>query len=126
VKNSANSNLMVAMISLISIIAVSALYFNNVADKRPTISVELISTTPQVYIEGHSAIMLPAESVLREAYQLKKNAKWRTAYKYAYVITKPNRLFSKEMYLEFHPEDGVDYKIIFSNKEPDPQLFVIR
>jgi hypothetical protein len=125
VKNSASSSLMV-IISLVSIVAVTALYFNNVTDKRPTISVELINATPQVYIEGHPAVMLPAESVLREAYQLKKNVKWRTAYKYAYVITKPNRLFSKEMYLEFHPEDGVDYKIIFSNRLPDPQLFIIQ
>lgn len=123
-KNSAS--LMMMITSLLSIIAVTALYYNNVADKRPQISVELINATPQAFIDGHPIIMLPAESVLREAYQLKKNAKWRTEYKYAYIIKKPNRLFSKEEYLKFHPEDGVDCKIIFSNREPDPQLFIIQ
>jgi hypothetical protein len=107
------------------LLSLGALYYNNVGDNRPTIVLQKINTTPERYIGNHPSIMLPAESVLREAYQLKKNVKWRTEYVYAYVITKPNRLFNKEKYLQFHPEDGVDYKIIFSNKEPDPQLFIV-
>jgi hypothetical protein len=95
------------------------------AEKRPSIEVWEINTAPAVFFEAHKEIMLPAESVIFKAYQAKTNSKWTTRYRYAYVLRKQNKFFSKTEYLKFHPADAVDREVIFSNQMADPQLFII-
>jgi hypothetical protein len=99
--------------------------YQHSAEKRPTVRIHEINTTPEHYICTHPDVMLELESVIRQAYLKDKNMKWKKPYKYVYVIQKSNRWFSRAVYLNFHPEDAVDTRLIFSNRLPDPQLFII-
>lgn len=114
------------MVILLAVCA-NLTYLHNV-DKRPTVEVWEINQSPFLFCADHSEILNPATSIIAKKSIGKKGDenKFHRKYKYAYVIRKHNRWFSREQHLEFHPVDAVDTNVVFSTRLPDPQLFIVQ
>jgi len=103
---------------------------------KPTIVVEKINTTPHIFFKYHEKIMMPNESVIYSKYihydEVGEN-KWLIKYEYVYIFQDDTRekskaayWFNRIAYLESHPKDAVDKKLIFSDNLPDPKIFIIQ
>jgi hypothetical protein len=93
--------------------------------KRAIIQWQEINMTPAQYANLCPTLLDEQESVIRKAYEKKESKKWKTEYRYAFVIKKAN-WFNHVNYLTQHQPDAVDKRVIFSNSKPDPEVFEIQ
>jgi len=133
-KNTTKIMILFAGLMLSGVIAIGLImdYQRNQKPAKPTITVEEINMTPQNFFRQNEDIMMPFESSIYRSYSEKENDKWRTKYKYVYIIsyeTPEQRSeaarFSRKSYLASHPKDAVDKKLIFSDQPADPKIFNI-
>jgi len=118
---------------LFLLIAMSSMVEYYKIPTKPTIVVKEIDMTPQNFFRQNDDIMMTFESAIYRSYSEKENNKWRTKYKYVYIIsyeTPEQRSeaarFLRKSYLASHPKDAVDKKLIFSDQMPDLQIFNIQ
>lgn len=122
------------IVTLLVCKVVWSVYENSVVtENKPDVTVHEINMSPENFFQIHKEIMPKSESQIFKYYSEGINKKWTTEYKYVYVIlyetpiqTESAEKFSRNAYLDSHPGDAVDTKLIFSNQPADPKFFNIQ